>query len=107
MSDDWLASALGDGWLLKVLAVVVSPVLLAAGWVMRRPMEKAGIRQQLDQSIEGHMKELREDMARIRRERKEDQDDCDRELNELKAQVEGLQRGIVPAYLLTSKGDEA
>jgi hypothetical protein len=103
MMDGWLETALGDGWLLKVSGALMVPVGVLAGWIMRRPMEKAGIRHQLDEAIRGHFLELRDDMARIRKERREDQEECDRELNELKAQVEGLQRGIVPAYLLKEK----
>lgn len=103
MNEGWLLNALGEGWLLKILGVLLVPISAIAGWIMRRPMEKAGIRHQLDVSMEAHLKELREDIDRLRRERREDQEDCDRQLADLKGQIDAMLSGAIPTYIFGGK----
>lgn len=95
-----MSAALGEGWVWKLIGGLSAPVMIAAGWMMRRPMEKAGLRAALEKSLMDQNDRLdahidRQD-ARLRAERER----CDAELKDMRDQINALMSGPVATYKL-------
>lgn len=107
--SNWITDLLGDGWFRWVLTVIGGAVLAVCGYLARRPIEAAGVRKQLDDSMTEHLGELRTDIKRLRDERAEDRERhdqimadekarCDDQLAELRDRIDELMAGPAAAY---------
>lgn len=92
-----MMQALGDGWLGKaiggLLLLVVGGI---SGWLTRRPMEAAGFRKVLDESMEAHCARLDKHIADQEAKALAERARCDQELAAMRSEI-ALMMALSPA----------
>lgn len=100
MNENGWVYALGEGW----LKAVVFGVAAAIGtWLMKRPIEHAGILGAFQALADGQYVRFEREIKRLEDARKADNEDCDRKLAEMQSTIDRLMNGPVALYDFQTK----
>lgn len=91
----WLY-ALGEGWLKAMVFGVIAAI---GGWLVRKPIEQAGILGVITTAVEGQYTRFEREVRRLEEARNADAEDCDRQLTELRSEIDRLMQGPVAGYI--------
>lgn len=97
MNEPWF-SALGDGWLGKLIAGLLCASL---AWIARRPTEQAAVLLAVDQRMQTIIKTMGEQLdAAIQRcdAANAKHEACEAKLTDMQSQIDAMMAGLVAEY---------